>query len=168
MKLVIDIPEEDYAVILANADIVNKRKKHTLEEAVLNGIPLPKGHGRLIDENQIDTVELEDSITFMRYTKGGEVDLRIDTPTIIEAEREESMSKEEQIRKQQTKELIDELSKMPSMVIATAYLYAINYTLYGEDVTEKWLTATQQTSALEKAYRKGYYDALQKQAESEE
>ena len=50
---------------------------------------------------------------------------------------------------------------MPSMVIVTAYLHAINYTLYGEDVTEKWLTATQNASALEKAYRKGYYDALQ-------
>ena len=64
-----------------------------------------------------------------------------------------------------TKQLIDELSKMPPMVIATAYIYAINYTLYGENVTEKWLTATQNASALEKAYREGYYDALQRQAE---
>lgn len=63
-------------------------------------------------------------------------------------------------------ELIDELSKMPPMVIATAYLHALNYTLYGVDVTEKWLTATHEASALEKAYRKGYYDALQRQAES--
>jgi len=77
------------------------------------------------------------------------------------------MSKEKQIRNQSTKELIDELSKMPPMVIATAYLYAINYTLYGEDVTKKWVTATQNTSILEKAYRKGYCDALQKQIESE-
>ena len=46
------------------------------------------------------------------------------------------MSKEEQIRECQNKQLIDELSKMPPMVIATAYLHAINYTLYGEDVTE--------------------------------
>ena len=68
----------------------------------------------------------------------------------------------------QSKQLIDELSKMPPMVIATAYLHAINYTLYGEDVTEKWETATQNASALEKAYRRGYYDALQRQAESEE
>ena len=67
-----------------------------------------------------------------------------------------------------TKQLIDELSKMPPMVIATAYIYAINYTFYGEDVTEKWLTATQNASALEKAYRKGYYDALQRQAERRE
>lgn len=68
----------------------------------------------------------------------------------------------EQLKKEcETKYLIDELSKMPPMVIATAYLHAINYTLYGEDVTEKWVTAIQNASALEKAYNKGYYDALQ-------
>ena len=78
------------------------------------------------------------------------------------------MSKEKRIQECESKQLIDELSKMPPMVIATAYLHAINYTLYGVDVTEKWLTATQNTSALEKAYKKGYYDALQKQAGSEE
>ena len=77
------------------------------------------------------------------------------------------MNKEKQIQECERKQIIDELSKMPPMVIATAYLHAINYTLYGEDVTEKWVTATQNASALEKAYRKGYYDALQRQSESE-
>ena len=78
------------------------------------------------------------------------------------------MTKEKQIQEAENKRLIEELSKMPPMVIATAYLHAINYTLYGEDVTERWVTATQNASALEKAYRKGYYDALQKQEESED
>lgn len=78
------------------------------------------------------------------------------------------MSKEKQIQEYENKWLIEELSKMPPMVIATAYLHAINYTLYGEDVTEKWVTATEQAAILEKAYRKGYYDALQRQTESEE
>lgn len=72
------------------------------------------------------------------------------------------MSIEKQTQKYESKQLIDELSKMPPMVIATAYLHAINYTLYGEDVTEKWLTATQNASALEKAYQKGYHDATEK------
>lgn len=72
------------------------------------------------------------------------------------------MSKEEQIQEYGNKQLIDELSKMSPMVVATAYLHAINYTLYGEDVTEKWLTATQNASALEKAYQKGYHDAMEK------
>lgn len=72
------------------------------------------------------------------------------------------MSKEKKAQKYESKQLIDELSKMPPMVIETAYLYAINYTLYGEDVTKKWLTAIQKASALEKAYREGYHDALVK------
>ena len=79
------------------------------------------------------------------------------------------MSKEKQIQEYESKQLIEALSKMPPMVIATAYLHAINYTMYGEDVTEKWLTATQNASALEKAFRRGYYDALdalQRQVES--
>lgn len=69
------------------------------------------------------------------------------------------MSKEKQIQEYERKQLIEELSKMPPMVIATAYLHAINYTLYGVDVTEKWLTATQNASALEQAYRKGYEES---------
>lgn len=69
--------------------------------------------------------------------------------------------------KKKSETILDELAKMPPMVIATAYLYAINHTLYGLDVTEKWLTATQNVSALEKAYTKGYYDALHRQAERE-
>lgn len=71
------------------------------------------------------------------------------------------MSKEKQIQEYESRQLIDELSKMPPMVIATAYLHAINYTLYGEDVTEKWVTATEQAAILAKAYRKGYYDAME-------
>lgn len=77
-------------------------------------------------------------------------------------------AKEAQLQDDKTKYLLNELSKMPPMVIATAYVYATNYTTYGEDVTEKWVTATQNSAALEKAYRKGYYDALQRLRESED
>lgn len=73
-----------------------------------------------------------------------------------------------QIQEYESKQIIDKLSKMPPIVIATAYLQAVNLVEYGEDVTEKWTTAVQNTTALEKAYQKGYYDALQRQAESEE
>ena len=54
--------------------------------------------------------------------------------------------------------IINKLSKLPPMVIEIAYLYAINITTYGVDVTEKWLTVTQQAYALEQAYKKGYYE----------
>lgn len=71
----------------------------------------------------------------------------------------------ENIRKQA---LIDLLKDMPIQTLQIAYLYAKNYSEYGEDVTRTWVTATQNASALEGAYRKGYYDALKRQAESED
>lgn len=46
-------------------------------------------------------------------------------------------------------------------MIGLAYLYAINYKKYGVDVTKAWTTATQQTAALEIAYRKGMQDAME-------
>ena len=58
------------------------------------------------------------------------------------------------------KKLIDEMLKLPAMVLDTAYRYAVNYVEYGEDVTQKWLTSIAMTNALERAYHKGYYDAL--------
>lgn len=67
-----------------------------------------------------------------------------------------------------SKLLIDELSKMPPMVIATAYIHALYYTKYGEDVTKKWVTATQQACALEKAYNNGYHDAMLRYTKSKE
>lgn len=74
------------------------------------------------------------------------------------------MRKEKQTQEyEKSRKLADELSKMPPMVVATAYLYAINYTRYGEDITKEWVTATQQACALEKAYNEGYADALQSQ-----
>jgi len=55
-------------------------------------------------------------------------------------------------------EIIDLMKKMPIETLSIAYLYAKNYTEYGEDVTRTWLTAVENASSLEKAYRKGYYD----------
>lgn len=55
---------------------------------------------------------------------------------------------------------------MPPKVVATAYLHAINYILFGKNVAGKWITAVQNASALKKAYRKGYYEAMQRQAEA--
>lgn len=75
------------------------------------------------------------------------------------------MSNEKSLENYISKELIEKMSKMPPMVIETAYLHALNYTMYGVSVTEKWLTATQNAYNLEEAYRKGYDDAMQRQKE---
>ena len=39
--------------------------------------------------------------------------------------------------------LLDSLSKEPTMVLSTAYVYAKNYVNYGEDITKSWTTAVQ-------------------------
>jgi len=74
----------------------------------------------------------------------------------------------EVLQSHKMKYILEELSKMPPMVIETAYLYTMNFELYGVDVTKEWVTATQNASALSKAYEKGYYDGLKRQAESED
>ena len=55
MRLVIDIPDEDYNVILANADLYKEKNWGVAEvwDAIVTGIPLPKGHGDLIDRNTV-------------------------------------------------------------------------------------------------------------------
>ncbi len=79
MKIVINIPEEEY----------NTRKKtgyfsdnFKILEAVANGTPLPKGHGRLIDA---------DVLVAKLGTYKRDMDLWemvIAEPTIIEADKE--------------------------------------------------------------------------------
>lgn len=62
---------------------------------------------------------------------------------------------------QNTKQLIlEKLSNMPEMLVLTAYLYAKNYIVYGEDVTKEWNTAVQQSAILEKVYNRGRNDVL--------
>lgn len=61
--------------------------------------------------------------------------------------------------------LIDLMKDMPLSILQISFIYAKNYTEYGEDVTRTWLTVTENVGALEKAYRKGYYEALQRQVE---
>lgn len=58
MKIVIDIPEEAYKALVINQYYGSKSN---LENIILNGKPLPKGHGRLmiisediLKENQIN------------------------------------------------------------------------------------------------------------------
>ena len=58
--------------------------------------------------------------------------------------------------------LLEQLQQLDTQTLATAYLYAKNYTRYGVDVTKEWLTATQQSASLEKAYYDGYGDAIER------
>ena len=59
-----------------------------MKDALEKATPLPKGHGAMIDISNIDVIELEDSMHYIRHEKGDEVDVYISAPTIIEADRE--------------------------------------------------------------------------------
>ena len=73
MKIVIDIPEEEYKCVQITGCIGNKT---CISNAIYNGTPLPKGHGRLIDVNRKITVSTYDE----QYEEWGERTL-----TILEA-----------------------------------------------------------------------------------
>lgn len=95
MKIVIDIPEIAYEAFKE----WHKNKVATVEQSIIaNGMPLPKGHGRLIDGDKIanDVNALKDN--WNRYGNEYEsgryesydyaVDTIEDAPTIIEADKE--------------------------------------------------------------------------------
>lgn len=73
MKIVIDIPEEEYnkGQLLHYFGCYSKK----LDSVIYNGVPLPKGYGRLIDADAL-------------LEKYG-IDLSAVAPTIIEADKEE-------------------------------------------------------------------------------
>ena len=86
MKLIIDIPEEYYKAI---TDIPNHQC--TADMLIIkNGTPLPKGHGRLIDADDLDIT----TITTDDYRGNEVLDIVLkedvdNAPTIIEADKGE-------------------------------------------------------------------------------
>ena len=74
MKLIIDISEEAYkrCCVIANLD------GSPILKAVKNGIPLPKGHGRLIDADAL--------IHWHRFESKSDYDIA-NAQTIIEADK---------------------------------------------------------------------------------
>lgn len=78
MQIVIDIPEEDWKFI-KEAD--GCRYSRTIIEAVINGTPLPKGHGRLIDADDITLIDEQFYVPSDYYVAESAID---NAPTIIE------------------------------------------------------------------------------------
>lgn len=79
MKLIIDIHEKDYQ------SIKNGQIPFSVIDAIIKGTPLPKGHGRLIDADDIALID-EQFYTRSDYVVAeSAID---DAPTIIEADKE--------------------------------------------------------------------------------
>ena len=81
MQIVIDIPDNKYQWIKDNPLTYDNEYC----EAIRNGTPLPKGHGRLIDADAIvmPMLETETDEKWMRVAINS-------APTIIEADKAES------------------------------------------------------------------------------
>lgn len=65
--------------------------------------------------------------------------------------------------------LLDSLAEEPTMVISTAYAYAKNYVMYGEDITKAWTTAVEQSSIIQEVRQKAWveaYDSFKKEYEN--
>ena len=90
MKLIIDIPEKRYKDIQRIAEVqIESNHFQTAEQIIAKGTPLPKGHGRLIDAD-----ELKANIYMYhrnRYCTQKDVDTSFyvinNAPTIIEADK---------------------------------------------------------------------------------
>ena len=81
MKILIDIPEEEYKCVQITGNIGNKT---CISNAIYNGILLPKGHGRLIDESALmPDSDYEDGMFYA--VSIGAIN---GAPTIIEADEE--------------------------------------------------------------------------------
>jgi len=84
IELVVKIPEEMWERIKDGYVPLG------ISKYLQNGTPLPKGHGSLVDVDNIQFIQLEDSLTVLTHAKGDEVDWYIEAPTIIEADKAES------------------------------------------------------------------------------
>lgn len=82
VKLIIEIPKEDFKK-LVNPYQHNEVWCNRLKRMVMNGTPLPKGHGRLIDADAYRK-EMLDSREFDFFKR---LDMQ---PTIIKADKGES------------------------------------------------------------------------------
>lgn len=83
MQIVIDIPEEEYRMFQS---AVEHSMGNSAMVRILNGTPLPKGHGRLIDADAF--VKRSNDYYAKTAYELKAIDIE-EEPTIIEAERSE-------------------------------------------------------------------------------
>lgn len=83
MQIVIELSELDYKwITLRKGDETLYPLTLTVYDAIRNGTPLPKGHGRLIDADDIWDLYHDNDFDFYEALD--------DTPTILEATKGES------------------------------------------------------------------------------
>lgn len=94
MQIVIDISDKLYEYIEKGRDLSDEQND-TIAYAIVDGTPLPKGHGRLIDADRLKREYPHD--TDREYpvnTNQYAVDTIDNVPTVIEADREDNRKDE--------------------------------------------------------------------------
>lgn len=90
IELVIKIPEETYNLV-KSWNYPTDTAHRMLFELVTNGVPIPKGHGRLKDVDKLETHDEYDGQGFTKSVYQDDID---NLPTIIEADKGESEDKD--------------------------------------------------------------------------
>ena len=83
MQILINIDEKVYEDIKKYMTIFNE-DIYDVAEQILNGIILPKGHGRLIDADALESHDEYDGQGFTKSVYKDDID---NAPTVIEAEK---------------------------------------------------------------------------------
>lgn len=90
MQIVIDIPESILNTIQAD-EMISREQLAVLQMHILNGTPLPKGHGRLVDADAFSGDMFCDADMTNQHTCYYSIRKLLDVaPTIIEADKTES------------------------------------------------------------------------------
>lgn len=93
MQLVIDMPEETVNAIKDNAmfGVIPSEILWDVTSAIVNGIPLPKGHGDLKDADNLKHAFVMWSMAVQGYFSDADIaSIIYNSQTIIEADKEES------------------------------------------------------------------------------
>lgn len=95
MQIVIDIPDDIYEQAINGTEYDTLSLGIKLRQSVQEGVVIPKGHGRIIDESKItqttyETIEEEFESMLQGTIKHQYVVFKgSDAPTIIEADKED-------------------------------------------------------------------------------
>ena len=88
MKLIIDIPKDIIESAKSSPNYYPAYHFEQIWRAIVNGIPLPKGHGRLIDVDKLEPRDISPEAWYSPMWGFELVDIE-DAPTIIEADKED-------------------------------------------------------------------------------
>lgn len=89
MKLIIDIPKDIIESAKSSPNYYPAYHFEKIWRAIAKGIPLPKGHGRLIDADKLEPRDISPEAWYSPMWGFELVDIE-DASTIIEADKAES------------------------------------------------------------------------------